>query len=193
MIWPKNSIYEFFRMMKRGLKAVITQSYTEANVKNGVQFAQSNFVPALGSSAIVEFALVTGSKPISMKGRVFQYDGEGVSVEVFTDCSITGGTPSTPYNLNDRSDNETETRLVSGFTSPVYGDSFIGERAYLGSSQQGNRVITTVSEEVFGLETIYKENTTYIIRVTSIDGSDTQRLSSYFTYYEGDFDLPDNS
>lgn len=193
MIWPKNSVYEFFRMMKIGLKAVITQSYTEANVKNGVQFGHSTFVPVLGSEATIEFALVTGSKPIAMKGRIFQYDGLGMLVEVFKDCTISGGTPSEPLNLNSKSDNTSEVRIVSGFTNPTYGDVFIGERAYLGDSTVGNGITTTVSSEIFGLETIYKENTTFIIRVTSIDATSPQRLSSYMSYYEGDFDLPDDS
>lgn len=192
MSWiARDSIYAFFREMRRGYKAVITQSYTEANVKNGVQFSYSSYIPALPTSGVVEYVLSVGSKPLAMKGRTFQYDGLGVKVEVFEAPDITGGTATGAVRgLNSMNQAVSEVQVLTGMTVNSDGTPFTSERHYLGDSGVGNAIATTVSEEIFGLETIYKPNTNFLVRVTSLDATDTQRLASYVTWYEGDFDLP---
>lgn len=183
-------LQRLFEAAFRGLRAVTTQSYVEANVKNGCQFAFSSYEPALAASGVIELFMVTGSKPVVLKGRTFNFDGEGIFVETFTGATYTGGTPVDLYPTNDINQNEAEFQLIGGATVDTEGAIFISPRTYIGSEQPNNRSVSTASQEAFGIETVFAPNTTYLFRITSIDATEAQRFVSYTTWYEGELDLP---
>lgn len=89
-----------------GLRAVTTQSYTEANSKNGTQHEGSTLFNLAGLATNDTF-FVTGALPVSLKGRVIGFTGDGVTAEIFTGAVeeyravITGLTNFTSLYLTD--------------------------------------------------------------------------------------------
>lgn len=188
----KESIYAFFREMRKGRKALVTQSYTEANVKNGVQFQYSDYDPALAASGVKNYIFTTGAKPVAMKGRTLMYDGLGVKIEVMASPDFTGGTLESVHGFNAINQEASTAQITKDPTLNDLGVPALPARYYIGSNAGGSRTAAVTAEEAFGLETILAPNTTYLIQITSLDTSDTQRLSMFYTWYEGDFDLPSN-
>ncbi|PIY67119.1 hypothetical protein [Shewanella sp. CG_4_10_14_0_8_um_filter_42_13] len=178
----------FFNKMGDGRRAWSIQNYIELNCKFGVQNGFNLPLDTLTASQSKNIYLVTGSKPIAVKSREYEYDGAGIKTLVYRDATYTGGTVITPYNFNDRNPVAAEARLVVGATAGNAGTLWIPERPRLGTTQTGTNVRVTPVAEPFGLEYWFKENTTYRIVVTSIDASNTQRVVSAFTFFEG---LPD--
>ncbi|WAI96221.1 hypothetical protein [Vibrio phage vB_VhaP_PG11] len=188
--WAKGTIFSFFKEMEKGQRAVITQSYTEANVKNGVQFQYASYVDALAASGIVDYVITTGNKPLAMKGRSISFDGNGVKADVYVAPTYSGGSVDPVYGMNAINQEATTVQILTGATVTAPGTQGMPGRHYLGSDPGGARTAVITSGEVFGLETILAPNTTYLLRFTSLDTTDTQRLSLYFTWYEGGLDMP---
>lgn len=178
----------FFNQMGVGRRAWSIQNYIELNCKFGVQSGFNLPLDTLNASQSKNIYLVTGNKPIAVKSREYEYDGAGIKTIVYRDATYTDGTVITPYNFNDRNPVAAEARLVVGATAGNDGTLWIPERPRLGTTQTGSNVRVTPVAEPFGLEYWFKENSIYRIAVTSIDGSNTQRLVSAFTFFEG---LPD--
>jgi hypothetical protein len=172
-----------------GERAVTIQGYTEANTKRGSQFTLSTFIPALAGGATADTIITTGDKPIVIKGRVFQYDGEGVEVTVHKNPTYTGGAQLEYSGLNDIYQDAKQVTVLGGVAVQDPGEVFIHPRVYLGSSQTGVKVVSTIPPDVFGLETIFAPNTSYLIRTRSIDPADTQRVALFTTWYQGFLDL----
>lgn len=180
----------FFNRMGQGRKAWSIQNYIELNCKFGVQYGFNIPLQSVVANASINTYLVTGSKPIAVKSREYEFDGAGIKTSVYRDATYTGGTAVTPYNFNDRNPVAAETRLILGATAGADGTLWISERPRLGSNQVGNNVKSTPTAEPFGLEYWFKENSVYRINLTSIDAANTQRVVSSFTFYEGFPDYP---
>lgn len=173
-----------------GLRAMITQSYTEANSKLGVQYEVGIYNPSLGVSGISYFILKTGSSPLSLKGRRIEFDGLGLQSTVFESPTFTGGSPVQIFNVNHKNPITGEAIVLAAPSVTDEGTQVQAVKTYLGASLNGNQIQVESGQDAEGLEYIYKENTEYLFKLESIDTVDPQRVNSFATWYEGEFDLP---
>jgi len=173
-----------------GTRAMTVQYYTEANVKNGAQHALATYNPALPAApGFTDIVVITGALPISIKGRAFQWDGAGIQLDTYRSPTYTGGTPITYYNMSDIAQLAGLAQILGSPTVTDVGVRISPTRTLLGSTGQGNSVLSSAAKDADGLESILAPNTTYLFRTTSLHTA-TQRLSSFSTWYEGDLDLP---
>ncbi len=178
-----NGLYE-------GQRAITTQSYTEANVKLGVQYELANFEPAFSDASPSDFIIITSSNPVLIKGLLWQFDGLGFVSQLFSNPIYTGGTPLTYFNKNTRNPVTGTIQFLGGAVVSSAGTPLSAARTILGSSGTGNSIVTTTqTQEPDGIETLLSENSVFLLRRTSID-TDAQRVSTYATWYEGMTDLP---
>lgn len=176
-----------------GIRAMTTQNYVEANVKNGVQWEVSTLNTAFPTSAQppVDYVVLTGAKPIAIKGRVFTCTGLGLTTTIYADPVYTGGVNVPYFNLNFRNPAVGLAQIIGGPTLAVssVGTQKSTPRHLVGSSQPGVSALATHGQEIVGLENILAPNTAYLFRTASLD-TEVQIVSSYNTWYEGDLDLP---
>lgn len=172
-----------------GSRAMTTQSYREANVKNGSQFNASRRVLAVAGSANLDSAFVTGSVPVILKSRIIGYTGAGVSASIYRAATFTGGTNVTSadvLNPNDINPAATTINLYTGVTVGTLGSltTAIAYSEGATSNQGQGRPAAEMGEEL-----VMAPNTTYILRITSLD-LQPQNVTSYISWYEGQTDLP---
>jgi hypothetical protein len=178
----------FLKKITVGLRALTVQFYTEANVKNGVQYEasfDSVAVPALTGQ--VNAVMTTGAKPVIIKARIIDFTGKKIRASVFRGPTHTGGTPLTIYNLNDIGPVATTVSVIGGATISATGTQFGAPNTVYGSDLTGNSVQGTFA--VTGQERILRPNTTYLLRIENL-GDTTSNISGYLTWYEGSTDLP---
>ena len=168
-----------------GTRAMTTQSYNEANVKNGVQHEGSTLL-TLAGSASNDTIFLTGALPVSLKGRFISYTGDGVQGDIFEAPTYTGGI-DTPYqNANAINPVVGLAKILVGPAVTVDGVLKFAPAYSIGNqSNQGKGS----SASVLGEERILKPNTAYLLRLTSLDTA-SQQVSSFLTWYEGELDLP---
>jgi hypothetical protein len=180
--------YKFFSLMDRmmqGVGAVTMQTYTEVNIKRGVQYEASGvFTIPAGES--VDLVYIAGSTPVILKGREVFFTGEQITFEVFKNPTYTGGTSIPVYNLTQINPVAAKSSLLGGATVTDAGTKILADRVLLGSTSVGNR--TSPTESVEGLEHVFEANTTYLERITNNNGDDA-KVSIYLTWYEGDLDF----
>lgn len=183
----RNQILEegFPEGITSGTRALTTQSYTEANSKLGVEHEGSTMFVA-GSLSVNNTFFVTGSLPVSLKGRVIGYTGDGVTAEIFTGATYTGGTSAPYQNASDINPVTGLSQIIVGATLTDEGvlafapDHLIGNTSNQGKGSTG---------AIIGREKLLKPNTVYLFRLTSLDSS-SQTIASLLTWYEGPLDLP---
>ena len=180
--------YKFFSLMERmmqGVGAVTTQSYTEVNIKRGVQYEASGvFTIPAGES--VDLVYISGSKPVTLKGREVFFTGENVTLSVYKNPTYTGGTSIPFYNMTQINPVAGEAQLLGGVTVTDAGTKILADRVLLGSTTQGSKVSTTGATE--GLDHVFAPDTTYLERITNNNG-DACTVSIYLTWYEGELDF----
>lgn len=168
-----------------GARALTVQSYTEANSKNGVQHEGSTLF-TLGGSLSNDTFFVTGSLPVILKGRVVGFTGDGVTTEIFTGATYTGGTPTVYQNASDINPVAGLSQIIVGATAADVGVLAFAPNHLIGNtSNQGQGTASTV----VGRESVLKPNTTYLLRIKSLDAQ-PQDVTSLLTWYEGELDLP---
>lgn len=170
-----------------GTRAMTQQGYTEANVKNGLQFESSSGHVVLTPGATHDVIFITGAKPVIIKGRQIKFNGILLSTRVYRDPIYTGGTPVTPFNMNDINPEATTVQLLSGATITDPGTEFGAPTFELGSSGIGNEQISVYN--FTGVERILRPNTVYLQRTTNLDASN-QTIVGVLTWYEGTPDFP---
>lgn len=179
-------LVSWFAGMTVGLKAVVTQSYTEANSKNGTQQEGSTLligVPALASNDTI---FLTGNLPVILKGRVIGYTGDGVTAEIYTGAAYTGGTPAVYQNASDINPVTGLSQIIVGATITDDGVLAFAPDHLVGNTSQQGKGSTGA---VIGREKILKPNTAYLFRLTSLD-TQVQDISSLLTWFEGELDMP---
>lgn len=172
-----------------GARAVTSQSYREANVKNGSQFNASRRVLAVAGGANLDSAFVVGATPVILKSRNIGYTGVGVSASIYRNSTFTGGTNVTStdvLNPNDINPATTTINLYTGITVGTLGPltTAIAYSEGATSNQGQGRPSAEMGEEL-----VMSPNTTYILRITSLD-TQAQNVTSYISWYEGQPDLP---
>lgn len=180
-----NRLLNWFIGMTKGFKAVITQNYTEVNIKVGVQHEGSTKF-SIGGNADNDTIFLTGALPVILKSRSIGFTGEGVSSFIFEGPTYSGGA-SVPYQ------NPNAINPVTGLSQIIVGanvtdDGFLifAPEHLLGSTSQQSKGSGT---REIGQEKIMKPNTAYLLRITSLDPQ-TEDVTSLLSWYEGELDLP---
>lgn len=166
-----------------GLQGIITQPFTEANVKNGTQFEVSFYTPALAAGANLDIVFTTGDLPILLKASHLEVNGAGITMTFYRSPTYTGGTPVQTYNLNSGSGIEAQTVVLQGATVTSAGVQISTPITFMGSVVPGASSSSVTNGEV-GLDRVFEPNTTYLRRITSID-TNAQVAAFYTTWYEG--------
>lgn len=172
-----------------GDRAMTTQDYISANVKNGLQYEVSALTPSLAAGANSDTVFVTGAHPVLIKSRIVKFNGLSLATRVYRGPTFTGGTVTPYFNLNDRNPITGGVVIRTGATVTAPGVEFGAPTFDIGTDGQGNSSYGTFS--VSGIERLLAPNTTYLLRITN-DSAAPQRVSAYLTWYEGPTDLPLN-
>lgn len=168
-----------------GLAGVVTaQTFTEKNVKEGLQYEFTNYIPSFAS--VTRTIITTGSKPVLVKGQDFNFNGLGLITQWHKNPTYTGGTVAPYFNRNFETSLVGELVILGGAVVTLVGDLVGAPQVRLGSTLIGNRVTSTSTLGQGGLDFTLAPNTTYCVTHTSLDTS-AQILSIYSTWYEGDF------
>lgn len=174
-----------------GTKAFVTQSYVEANAKNGLQYEYSG-IGTLAKSPdagyITNAILKTGAKPVIIKAREIRFNGVGVTAQVFEAPTYTGGTAQPIYNLSRLNPAPTTVQVLTGITLTADGTEISAPTYGVGGTGVGNSTVGTFA--VQGAERILKPNTSYLLRITNRDTAAAATVATYATWYEGTPDLP---
>lgn len=171
-----------------GLRAMTTQSYTEANVKNGLQFECGTTINTIAAGANLDILFITGAKPVIVKSRSISFSGAGIVATVYegTTTSAAGSTLAVS-NLSRINPIPTTATVTQGPTVTAIGNLISAPNSAVGSTTQGQNILGTFS--VGGAERVLKPNTTYLLRVNNTDSS-SAKVAVYFSWYEGTPDLP---
>ena len=169
-----------------GMRALNTQSYTESNIKLGVEHEAARLF-TLAGNASSDSILITGSNPIALKARTIGYDGIGIAAFVFRAPIYSGGSALiVPRNPNDINPVVSEVSLYTDAVVTNDGVEVFAPSYMLGGSHKQNKGAVLAD---MGQEKILRPNTTYLLRITSLD-SQTMQAASYISWYEGTLDLP---
>jgi hypothetical protein len=169
-----------------GTRALTTQSYTEANSKLGVEHEGSTLLTGIVGLSENDTFFVTGALTVALKGRVIGYTGDGVTAEIFTGATYTGGA-SVPYqNASDINPVTGLSQIIVGATVANEGTLAFAPDHLIGNTSQQGKGSTG---SIVGREKLLKANTTYLFRLTSLD-TQLQDITSLLTWYEGGLDLP---
>lgn len=184
------AITDYWSKAFTGLRALVVQNYTEANVKNGLQFEMSGNNDAVAAGGNVDIVFTVGSKPVIVKERIVAFTGTKITAQVFEAPTVTGGTGTTVvvYNLNRISPAATTVSALLGQTVTNNGTKVGADTVAYGGSGVGQSVVSTFAAQ--GAERILKPNTKYLLRITNGDAA-AQKIAVYATWYEGTPDLPE--
>lgn len=169
-----------------GLRALTVQGYVEANVKRGLQYEASFEALAVTAAANVDLIFTTTSKPVIIKGRFIEFDGEFMEANVYANPDFTGGTPLAVYNLNNISPVASTVTLLSAPTVTGPGTQAGATTYGIGTTSQGQSIAGTYMQE--GNERLLSPNTSYLLRITNTDDA-AQDIACYITWYEGETDF----
>lgn len=175
-----------------GLRAMCVQPYTEANVKNGLQFYLRAVWPNAESIPTTETRKVwfkTGAKLVIAKLRDVQYVAEELRIRLFANpTGVTGGTALGISNYNGVSPVATTCQAKKNVTTTSDGTEFGGgdPEYFFGATTQGNRTTASIPS---GRERILPPNTEFIVSVENT-GSGVARCQYFLDFYEGSTDLP---
>jgi hypothetical protein len=172
-----------------GFRALCTQSYTEANVKNGVQFETSLLVPTIAIGAVVGTLFTTGAKPVIIKDRQVATTCTQSELHVYSGPTATAGTTVPTFNLNNIPGNaSTSTVIVAQAATITANGTEIAAPTYVvGTTGNGQTLFGTYAAT--GAERILAPNTTYLLTFKNT-GTVIGAAAVYTTWYEGQPDLP---
>ena len=176
-----------------GLRAITTQPYTEANVKNGVQYNIRAVWPltdliASGSARKIWFK--TNAKPVLVKLRQFQYLAEEMRIELFANpTGVSGGTDLVVHNYNGVNPVATTVQAKKNVTITGNGTPFDNGDAeyFFGGANDPQR--QNVDSIPLGRERVLPANTEFAVVITNT-GTGNARAQYFLDFYEGATDLP---
>lgn len=172
----------------RGLRALVTQSYTEANVKNGLQFEASGYNAAVAAGASFDIEFQTGTKPVIIKDRQVAFTGAGITINAYEAPTTSAGTAGTVYNPNRRNPIAATASYKTAPTVTAPGSQFGATTYGFGGTGVGPSSVSAFATP--GMERVLKPNTRYLLRITNNDAA-AQKIAVYITWYEGTPDLPE--
>lgn len=168
-----------------GTQAFTTQSFIEANCKNGVQYQLSTYNPTFTAGATTDFIVSTGAKPVLIKNRQFNFDGNILTTTVYKNPTFSGGTIIPYYNMSDINPVTGLTEIRATPTVTVVGTQISPSVTILGSIPQGGNAVTSTNaqSDVEGLERVLSPNTNYLFR--TVNNGVTCRVSTISSWFEG--------
>lgn len=177
-----NGIFEGFR-------AMTTQSYTEANVKNGSQFELSILSASVAASATVDVIFQTGSLPVLIKDRQVATTATLAEYHSYKNPTAVAGAALPFYNMNTNTAiAQTSTVSIHLATSVSSLGTEISAPTYVvGGSGIGTAIVSTFATN--GASRVLVPNTTYLTRFINT-GTTTCAAAAYLSWYEGVFDIP---
>lgn len=170
-----------------GMRAMTSQSFIEANVKNGRVFEASSAPVSLAAAGNLDIILITGNTPVIVKDRKIKFNGVLLTTRIFRAPTYTGGSLLTAYNLNDTSSAVSSVQILGGVAVSATGTEFGAPTYEIGSSGLGSSQLSTFSTP--GTERILRPNTVYLQRTTNGDAT-PYLVSGALIWYEGPIDLP---
>lgn len=174
-----------------GLAALTTQPYTEANVKNGVQFYARVAWPTtdpIAANSTRKILFRTGSKPVIIKSRDVLSVAEELSLNLYEGpTGVTGGTAVPVRNYNRVNPVTTTVVMTANVTTTTDGTLFDGPEYFFGSASAPQRSAASIPQ---GRERILPPLTSFLITITAPAGVGTSRVQYFLDWYEGDSDLP---
>lgn len=182
--------WRFVDKIRRGVGAFVVQPYTEANVKNGLQFYLRASWPlgdtiAAGSTKKIWFK--TGSKPVIIKLRDFQYLAEELNISLSSSpTEVSGGTAITISNYNGINPTATTVQAKKNVATAADGAPMGDPEYFFGSSNAPQRAAAAIPQ---GRERILPVNSEFIVAINN-SGSGTARAEYFLDWYEGTPDLP---
>lgn len=176
-----------------GQRALTVQPYTEANVKNGLEYyvrAVWNAADPILPGTTRKLFFQTGVKPVIVKLRDFHYVAEQMTLRLYAGpTGVTGGTALEIHNYN--SINPVPTTIVAAMKNVATvsdGVEFDGgdPEHMFGAGATGQRSQISIPE---GRERIVPPNSTFIVAISNTGTGNA--LAQYFLdWYEGTPDLP---
>lgn len=190
ILWLSDEVYP--NGLFTGLAAMTVQPYTEANVKNGLQFyirAVWNKATPIPAGQTRKIWVSTGSSPIIVKSRVVEFDAEEVRLDIFAGpTGVTGGTEINPRNYNRINPVAAVSQAKKNVTTTTDGTPFDPDdpEHFFGSSNSPQRTPGAILQ---GRERILPANAEFIVAITNTGTSDA-RFQYFLDYYQGGTDLP---
>ena len=169
--------------------AMNVQFYTEANVKNGQQFAAAVDITDIPASGQVAFLFRTGNLPVSIKARELQIVGLKIRTRVLKGATFTEGNLVDVYGHRDGTTQNATTMVIKEVTGVSGGTDVFVPRTFYGTDAT-NQTPVQPRPTVTGLENILDTNTDYVLLVENLDTGGTVSLELYATWYEGLLDYP---
>lgn len=169
-----------------GTQALTTQSFIEANCKNGVQYELGTYDAAFLVGTSREFILITGAKPILVKARLFSFTGDEISTTLYQNPTYTGGTAVPYYNLSTINPVPGLATILGTPTVSNPGTQISPTYRLLGNLPQTGQAVQTTdaSGGTPELERVLAANSVFLFRTTNT-GTVTSKFSSKNTWYEG--------
>lgn len=179
-----------------GTRALTVQNYTEANVKNGVQYYLRATWPSADSivaGASRRLWFKTGALPVIIKLRDFSYVAEEIRIRLYKGpTGVTGGTDLVIHNYNGISP-VAAVGLAAKKNVAVTSDGVEfdgGDAEYLfGASTSALRSQAAIPQ---GRERIVAPNSEFIVLIDNLStgGSAAARVQYFLDFYVGQPDLP---
>lgn len=164
------------------LSDITTQSYIERANKQGKLFTASRRVTDVAGSSNLDSIFITGTKQVIFNQRIIGYTGKGVVASIYRGAVATGGTAAEINNPNDIAPHTATARLLTGSTVTSIGQLTVAATYSEGNASnqgQGN------SQAKLGEQVIMAPNTTYLLRITSLDTA-AQNINAYVSWFEDD-------
>lgn len=165
-----------------GYQGITTQSFVEANVKNGVQFTFTIEMD-LAASETRYYSFNTGSNDTIIKTRLLSTDG-GARYTPRRNATYTLGTlQDIIVNLNGKSSNTSNSSL---YTVPIGNVTNDGERIDVVRSASGSGTAQRLSSifDSEGIERILVPNSQYLLKFENLETKSIFIIFS-LTWYEG--------
>lgn len=182
--------WQFVDKIRRGVGAFVVQPYTEANVKNGLQFylrASWPLADQIAQGTTRKLWFKTGSKPVIVKLRDFQFLAEELTITLSRGpTGVTGGTAIAISNYNGINPVATTVQAKKGVTTTADGATMGVPEYFFGGATTPQRSATSVPQ---GRERILPPNTEFIVAIANT-GASAARAEYFLDWYEGAPDLP---
>lgn len=178
----------------QGLRAVVSQNYTEVNVKTGRQRVASTILK-VNSTTTTHIGVITGNDPVVIKSRLLNQIGS-TRIEYYarSDLSFTGAVPDNIIQIRNPN-NITKIPIgIQMWHSVTPGAPTEATEQYLDPFPifaAGNNAQGRIGADTLGLEYVLKPNTSHVFSVANT-GTGNATVHWWQTLYEGPLDLPLN-
>lgn len=175
-----------------GLRALVTQPYTEANVKNGLQFyirAVWNKAGPIPAGETRKSWVSVGDSPLIVKLRIVEFDAEELRLDIYSGpTGVTGGQVITPRNYNRVNALPTVLQAKKNVSTVSDGTPFDPDdpEHFFGSANAPQRNPGALPQ---GRERILPANSEFIVAFTNT-GIGNARVQYFLDFYQGGTDLP---